>query len=120
MIQSLDFIYWIDKHPEDRARILDAISNEEISEIVVDRYRMAFDPSTRYVTVDKASENVPFAGKIIKCRMSFDLMQQMVSGTEWDMSSFEYLYDDNDRKVDVEEILKFIAERDRKMCKYKV
>ncbi len=91
MIQSLDFVLWVQKHPNDKEKIMEAFSSEEHSEIVVDRHRLSFDPMARSVTVDRASEDVMFACKIIKCRMPYGLLQKVPDGDWDDLTGLEYL-----------------------------
>lgn len=93
MVQSLDFIIWADNRPQEKEKIKRALASEAECEIVVDRHRVKFDPVSRMVLVDKASDDVPFAWKIAKCRMQYDLLSRLVDGQRDDMEGFEYLND---------------------------
>ncbi len=91
MVQSLDFAIWTQKHPYDKKRILDALSSGEPSEIIIDRHKLSFDPGMNAVTIDRASEEVPFACKIIKCRMPYGLLSRILEGNWDDMTGLEFL-----------------------------
>ena len=91
MVQSLYFYYVAKNFPEEKQRILDALLSEEPVEIVVERFRMSFDPVAQYVIVDKASPDVDFAAKIIKCRMPYRVMRDILTLKDWDMTGFEYI-----------------------------
>ena len=91
MLQSLDFVLRANQNPADKKRIIEALSSETASEIIVNRHKLSFDPDTRYVTVDKASENVPFACKIVKCKMPYDVLKKLLNGNSDDLTGIEWL-----------------------------
>lgn len=72
-------------------KIINALAAEEQSEIIVDRHRLFFDPVMDTVTVDRAAEDVPFAYKIIKCRMPYGLLKKMLDGDWDDLMGLQYL-----------------------------
>lgn len=91
MVQTLEFVRWAQRHPSDMQRILDSLSNESCCEIVVDRHRLFFDPKIQFVTVDKASDDVPWACKITKCRLPYGLLKKLLNGIYDDLSGLEWL-----------------------------
>ena len=93
MQQSLEFILWADRHPEDKKRIMEALSSLGEIEIVVDRHRLSFNPSSRIVMVDKASKDVPWACKIAKCKMTYELLTRLLNGERSDLDGFEWIID---------------------------
>ena len=91
MVQTLDFVRWAERHPSDKKMILDALSAKEASQIVIDRFKLDFDPASRYVIVDKVSDDVPFAVKIAKCRLPYDVLYRLLDGNYDDLTGLEWL-----------------------------
>ena len=91
MVQTLEFVTWAQRHPTDMQRILDSLSSENHCEIVVDRHRLFFDPEIQYVTVERASDDVPWACKITKCRLPYKLLKKLLDGIYDDLSGLEWL-----------------------------
>ena len=91
MIQTFDFIPYINRRPKDKQRIMDAICGTDESEVVIDRYRIILSPEEQYVTIKRASESVPFAEKIISCRLSYDDFKNLLEGSFDEMTKVEWL-----------------------------
>ena len=91
MVQSLDFILIANRNSADKKRITDALMNKDNTEIFIGKFKMKFDPESRYVTVDKASEDVPFATKIVKCRIPYDVIYRLLDGNYNDLTGIEWL-----------------------------
>ena len=51
---------------------------------------MKFDPNTQTVTITRASEDVPFAAKIIGCRMKYSMMKRLLNGDYDNISESEW------------------------------
>ena len=92
MVQSMDFVLYANRNQADKERIYDALSSEAVREIVVDRHKLTFDPATQFVTVERASEDVPFACKIIKCRLPYAALSRLLDGDWSDLTGLEWLY----------------------------
>ena len=88
--QTLDCILHAQRQPDEKEAILDCIESDINREIVIDRHRMKFDPNTQTVTITRASEDVPFAAKIIGCRMKYSMMKRLLNGDYDNISETEW------------------------------
>lgn len=91
MNQTLDCIMLARRKETERKRIEECLKDKCYCEIVVDRHRLEFDVDSRYVTITRASENVPFACKITGCRMPYEVLVRLLDGNVDNMEGFEWL-----------------------------
>ncbi len=92
MVQTLDFIFlcaWRDK--TEAERIEKCLAAKEPCEMIVWRERLSFDPASQTVTVERASREVPFAEKIIPCRMPYSVMRKLLDHDLDDLTGVEWL-----------------------------
>ena len=91
MDQTLDCIMLARRKDAERKKIEDCLSDDSTREIIVDRHRLEFNKDSRYVTITRASESVPFACKIGGCRMPYELLQRLLQGDFENMEGLEWL-----------------------------
>ena len=91
MDQTLDCIICAWRNEAERKKIEECLAGSGSREIIVDRHRLAFNGDTRYVTITRASESVPFACKIGGCRMPYEVLERLLDGNIDKMEGFEYL-----------------------------
>ena len=91
MVQTLDFLLNVWKLESERSRLLACLSCDHECETVIDRHRLSFDPQNQTVTVQRVSDDVPFAWKIPGCRMPYDLLRRLMVKDFEDMTGFEWL-----------------------------
>jgi len=91
MIQSLDWVLYANRKPKEKDKIIEAISSRTPCDIIVDRHRLSFDPASKYVVIDKASEEVPGASKIIKCRLPYSVLLRLLDDKWYDLTGIEWV-----------------------------
>ena len=91
MDQTLDCILLARRKDTERKKIEECLSDDSNREIIVDRHRLEFNKDSHYVTITRASENVPFACKIGGCRMPYELLERLLQGDFENMEGFEWL-----------------------------
>ncbi len=91
MDQTLDFIWEVQREPSLQARVLACMDADTGCTITIDRHKLTFDPTARAVTVRRASDTVPFACKIGRCRIPYPLLRRMLAGNWEDMTGFQWL-----------------------------
>ncbi|MBR4749161.1 MAG: hypothetical protein IK083_06295 [Abditibacteriota bacterium] len=92
MVQTLDCIFFCAwKNKAESGRIEKCLASGESCEIIVDRHRLSFDAETQMVTIQRASEDVPFACKIWPCRMPYAVLERLLKHDLDHMEGFEWL-----------------------------
>ena len=91
MDQTLHCILLARRDKAEFKRIIVCLSKESPCEIIVDRHRLQFDPSSRMVAIRRASEDVPFACKIIGCRVPYETLRRLLDGDFSNMEGYERL-----------------------------
>lgn len=91
MVHSLDFVLYANRNPLEKAKLTEALSKEVSSVLVVDRHILLFDPKSSYVTVDRVSEDIPFANKNLKCRIPYCVLQKLLDDDWSDLTGLELL-----------------------------
>ena len=91
MDQTLECIVFASHKEAERKRIEECLADKGNREIIVDRHRLVFDKESRYVTITRASDDVPFAWKIGGCRMPYEVLVRLLDGNLDNMDGFEWL-----------------------------
>lgn len=91
MDQTLECIMLARRKAAERKKIEGCLSDGSNHEIIVDRHRLEFNRDSHYVTITRASEDVPFACKIGGCRMPYELLERLLNGDFENMEGFEWL-----------------------------
>lgn len=91
MDQTLDCIVLARHRETERNKILSCLSSKTDCETIVDRHRLTFEPQSQMVTIKRASNDVPFAVKIMGCRMPYDLLKRLLDGDFSNMEGYEFL-----------------------------
>ena len=79
------------RNEAERKRIESCLTEKGECEIVVDRHRLKFNGESRCVTITRASDDVPFANKIVGCRMPYETLTRLLDGDFDNMEGFERL-----------------------------
>ena len=91
MDQTLSCIMLARHNKTERIRIEECLADKGSCEIIVDRHRLEFNGDSRYVTITRASDDVPFACKIGGCRMPYEVLARLLDGNFDNMEGFEWL-----------------------------
>lgn len=91
MVQTFDFVLYANRNPSAKRSILEAIASQKETELIVDRQKLTFIPNSQYVIVDKVSADVPFADKIVKCKLPYMALLQMLNGNWDNLEGLEWL-----------------------------
>jgi len=89
--QTLDCIVLAYHRETERNKILNCLSSKTNCETIVDRHRLIFEPQSKIVTIKRASNEVPFAVKILGCCMPYDLLKRLLNGDFSNMEGYEFL-----------------------------
>lgn len=91
MVKTLDFLSYTNQDLSVKRSIADAMASQMESELIIDIYRLTFHPNTQYVVVDKASADVPFATKIVKCKLPYATLSKLLDGQWGGLTGIEWL-----------------------------
>ena len=91
MDQTLSCIMLARRNKTERMRIEECLADKGSCEIIVDRHRLEFNGDSRYVTITRASDDVPFACKIGGCRMPYEVLARLLDGNFDNMEGFAWL-----------------------------
>lgn len=91
MDQTLDCIWKAQQEPELKEKILSCVKAGKICTIIVDRHKLIFDSEAHMVTITKMSDTVPFARKIVGCRIPYPVLQRVLIGDWSDMTGMQWL-----------------------------
>ena len=91
MDQTIDCIRIARQNPEEMKIVMDSLSKDCPSEIIVDRFRLGFNPQSDIVTITRVSDGVPGASKINGFRVSYRTMRKLLNWDFEDMEGFEWV-----------------------------
>ena len=91
MTHTFMCISYASEHPEELKKVMNSLSMPIPNEIIVDRFKMSFDPQSQTVTIDKAAPDVEFYWKINPCRMPYATLKKLLNKEYGDMEGFEWL-----------------------------
>ena len=79
MDQTLEFFYITRRNKKVKNMVEKALNENSSDEMIIDRYKLSFDPDKQEVSITRASYNVPWACKIGGCRMPYSTMIKLLN-----------------------------------------